>query len=148
MEIIKTSGQDGIKLTSLELETIRVKPGQKVSITKWVNSITPEQLRFVHAYFRFCIKSGGDQAAHYDAHAFWTDAKGWLKLKYPHDKDYAKITLSNMKMIQLEKILRVIDLELMQEKLEIDTSKFWCDYENYKNSGTEQPFSEWIAESY
>ena len=147
MDIHKTAGPTGIQLSLKELETIKVKEGQRVIITKWVKSITPEQLKFVHAYFQFCIRSGGEQSAHYDAHSFWIDAKSWLKLKYPYDKDYEKITLANMGMLQLEKILRVIDLELIQEKLEIDTSIFWIDYANYKNSGTEQPFSEWILDN-
>jgi hypothetical protein len=144
MEIIKTVGKLDILITRNQLSAIGIKEGNKIRIEKYTPQITSAQLRFVHAYFQFCINSGGDQAAHYDAHAFWTDAKGWIRIKYPYDKDYEKITLSNMSMLKLEKILKVIDLELMQERLEIDTSFFWTDYQNWKDSGTDQSFSDWI----
>lgn len=143
-EIKRTVGKGDIIITPKNLEAIGVKMGQHISIRKFHASITPKQLRFVHAYFQFCIEAGGEAVGHYDAHSFWTDAKGWLKATHPI-KEFERITLSDMTQPELEKILRIIDLEYIQEKIGIDTLQFWCDYQKFKDSGTEMEYDEWAA---
>ncbi len=142
-EITKTLGNADIVITKNNLSALGIKEGHKISIKKWHPQITLKQLRFVHAYFGFCIEHGGERVGHYDAHAFWTDAKAWLKAAHPI-AEFQRITLSDMTMEALEKILRIIDLEYIQEIIEIDTSLFWAEYEDWIASGTELEFDEWV----
>lgn len=144
MQITKTyNNPDGIIISPIELKQMNVKLGQKVKAGKWHPEITTKQRKFVHAYFNFCIDNGGEQSAHYDAHAFWTDAKGWLRKKYPYKEEYQEISLSSITMLLLEDIVKIIDYELIQEILEIDTSLFWKNYQDWKDSKTDLDFREW-----
>lgn len=50
MKITKTVYTNGLNITLKELNTIGVKPGQKINITKWQAPITNNQRKMLFAY--------------------------------------------------------------------------------------------------
>lgn len=140
--IVITSGTEGIKLTLKQLETIHIKAGQRVKIEKWIPPITDDQRGMLFSYYRFCINHGLKELGHFSVDGVHEDVKAWCNEFHPGDFG-GQVSIKRMDKTTFDIFWKLIDLEYFQQLAGIDTSLFWIDYENWKNSGTELTFREW-----
>lgn len=143
-EIRKTVNTAGISVTLQQLEAIGIKPGQQVVISRWYPVVSNKQKALFFCYLTFCIDHGLRNKGHFSTDGLYQDIKAWARDTYPADFR-AGVRLSRMNNERFDLFIKLVDTELMQGFFEIDTSEFWADYQDWKNSGTEQDYPDWKA---
>jgi len=141
-QIIKTVSNNGIILTIKELAAIGLHPGHKVVSEKFETKITDHQREILFCYYRYCIDHGLKECGHYSVDGVHEDVKAWCNEVHPGDFG-GNVSIKRMKKPVFELFWKTVDLEYMQELAHIDTSIFWADYQQWKDSGTEVEFKVW-----
>jgi hypothetical protein len=140
--IIKTAGENGIQLTAIELKSIGVHPGQRMKIGKWQPPISNDQRAMLFSYYGYCLDHGLRELGHFSIDGLHEDVKAWVNSTHPGDFG-GNISITRMNKVVFNEFWKLIDFELIQGCLNVDTGPFWVEYEQWKNSGTEEKFREW-----
>lgn len=140
--IVKSVGVHGLTLLPKELLAIGIKQGQRAKIEKWVPAISNDQRAMLFAYYQFCIDHGLKELGHYSVDGVHEDVKAWCNEVHPGDFG-GNISITRMNKLVFDLFWKTVDLEYFQLLGGIDTSEFWKEYQDWKDSGTEMKFRKW-----
>ena len=130
---------------------INIKQGEQVNVTRKRKQRTLKQNRMYWAYLTWCIHPQGgnlQEQGHYSTDALHENIKAWFKDK--HKEDFGiqeRFSTAELDRQKFKQFFDIVNLELMVEFFEIDTSGFWKDYEKYGAWGmADQEFRAWMDE--
>lgn len=128
--------QEDRKAVFVELEQPgRFKIGDTVNVSKKKQNRTLKQNSMYWAFLTWCIHpAGGDlqSQGHFSKDALHENIKAWIKVEHKHDFNVEEeFTTTELDKKQFGEFFDIINHELMVEKLGLDTSGFWAEYEKY-----------------
>jgi hypothetical protein len=141
-EILKTATTAGLVITLQQLEAVGIKPGHRVTVSRWYPVTSNKQKGLFFCFLQYCIDNGLKEHGHFSVDGLYQDIKAWARDSHPADFKTG-VRLSRMNQERFELFLNLVDAELMIMFFGIDTSRFWQEYNTWKASGTEQDFAEW-----
>ena len=131
-KIIET-GQDTIYIKLDDKSNFKL--GEEVNVSRNKKKRTLKQNALYWAYLTWVIHPhGGDleSQGHFSVDALHENVKAWIEAKHSHDFPIdRKFSTAGLDKIEFGRFFDLVNAELMIEKLELDTSPFFADYEKY-----------------
>ena len=128
------------------------KLGQEVTINQAKKIRSLKQNSFYWVFLEWLINPfGGDlqSQGHFSVEGLHEDIKSWIKATHEHDfKMDREFTTTELTRQEFKKFFDIVSQDLMVDKLGVDTSGFWQDYQRFENWQTTNPggMSEYLAE--
>ncbi len=135
-----TALQDDAKAVFIQFdEKCKFKLNEPVNVSSKRFKRTLKQNSFYWSYLTWCLHPlGGDleSQGHFSVDAFHENVKAWIEAKHSHDfpmdKNFSTAGLDKKDFVRF---FDLVNAELMIEKLGVDTSPFFKDYEKYSHWG-------------
>jgi len=128
------------------------KLGQEVTINPAKKIRSLKQNSFYWVFLEWLINPfGGDlqSQGHFSVEGLHEDIKSWIKAVHEHDfKTDREFTTTELTRQEFKKFFDIVSQDLMVDKLGVDTSGFWQDYQRFENWQTTNPggMPEYLAE--
>lgn len=123
---------------------VNIPEGTTVEVQRPRKQKTDQQRKIYFAFLDWCIRHGLKNKGHYSVDAVHNDIKEWVRdvhrVDFRPEWEFSELTEPEFRFY-----FDLVNLEFMIEFMELDTSQFWEDYEQYMewskaNHGT---FAEW-----
>ena len=147
--------QDDQKAVFIEFDRpCNFKMSQVVNVSGRKQVRTLKQNAMYWAFLSWCINPfGGDlqSSGHFSVDALHENIKEWIVATHRHQFNIdSKFTTTELDKKQFAEFFDIVNLELMVEILERDTSEFWVEYDRFKEWAeyNEPDFRAYMEEHY